>query len=139
MDDDPVLLRRLRARGFRVTPQRRAVVEALQGDQVHLSAEEVFAAARHRIPEISLATVYNTLNELAALGELLEVRVAGGATRYDPNVVDGHHHLVCTGCGAIFDVRPSGVTGLGLADEDRRGFELTGVEVTFRGRCPACR
>ena len=61
---------RLQARGWRITPQRRAVIGALDGEHVHLSAEQVHAAARRAVPEVSLATVYNTLNELADMGEI---------------------------------------------------------------------
>ncbi len=132
------LLERLRERNWRITPQRRVVAEVLHGDHVHLSADEVFANARGRLPEISLATVYNTLGELVAMGEVREVRVAEGPVRYDPNSRSPHQHLVCTRCGALFDVDPLGVSGLALSDRDRHGFCLVEVEVTFRGLCEAC-
>jgi Fur family ferric uptake transcriptional regulator len=138
MSQTASLLERLRARQWRITPQRRTVAEVLHGDHVHLSADEVFAAARHRLPEISLATVYNTLNELVAMGEVSEVRAGTGVTRYDPNVHVRHHHLVCTGCGAILDVRPEGLAGLRLTGTDRHGYSVDDVEVVFRGRCPNC-
>lgn len=138
MSQGASLLERLRARQWRITPQRRTVAEVLHGDHVHLSADEVFAAARGRLPEISLATVYNTLNELVAMGEVSEVRAGAGVTRYDPNVHIHHHHLVCTGCGAILDVRPEGIDGLRLTGHDRHGYSVDDVEVVFRGRCPRC-
>lgn len=132
------LLDRLRARQWRITPQRRAVASVLTGEHVHLTAEDVHQAAQVLVPELSLATVYNTLNELAVMGEVLEVRVADGPTRYDPNVGAGHHHLVCRECGTIYDVVPSGLDGLGLARSQRHGFAIEDVEITFRGRCPTC-
>jgi Fe2+ or Zn2+ uptake regulation protein len=99
------LLERLRDRGWRVTSQRRAVAEALHGEHVHLTADEVHRRARDVLPEVSLATVYNTLNEMVAMGEVAEVRHARGPSRYDPNVgVMPHHHLLCTVCGSLFDV-----------------------------------
>lgn len=69
---------RLQARGWRITPQRRAVLRALDGEHVHLSADQVHAGARRVVPEVSLATVYNTLNELVAMGEISEIRLADG-------------------------------------------------------------
>lgn len=132
------LLERLRQRSWRLTPQRRAVAQVLRGDHVHLTADDVLAAARTEVPEISLATVYNTLNELVAMGEVLEVRVAGGPARYDPNAGVPHHHLVCRSCGAIYDIQPQGVDRLQLSGGDRHGFGTVEVEVTFRGLCPAC-
>jgi Fe2+ or Zn2+ uptake regulation protein len=114
------------------------VVEVLRGEHVHLSADEVYRQARARLPEISLATVYNTLNELVSLRELQEVHVAGGPTRYDPNVLQPHHHLVCTDCGALYDVTPEGVAGLRLPASQRHGFRVADVSVVFRGRCARC-
>ncbi len=121
-----------------MTPQRRAVAEVLTGEHVHLSAEAVHLAAQERLPEISLATVYNTLNELVAMGEVLEVAAGAGPKRYDPNVEIRHHHLVCTHCGALRDVFPSRVNAIALSTGDQAGFTLTGVDIVFQGLCPAC-
>jgi Fur family transcriptional regulator, stress-responsive regulator len=131
------LLSRLRARHWRLSSQRRVVAEVFVGDHVHLTAEEVHTLARKGLPEISRATVYNTLNELAAMGELLEVVVVGGSKRYDPNIGDEHDHLVCDSCHAIRDVvrsrRPSMIPEGGPA-----GYVVRGVEITYRGLCPKC-
>src|SRR5918992_2741657 len=102
------LLQRLRGRGWRMTSQRRVVAEVLDGDHVHLTADEVHARTAHRLPEISRATVYNTLGELVSLGEVIEVSTDGRAKRYDPNAHHPHQHLVCSNCGSIRDVRPEG-------------------------------
>jgi Ferric uptake regulator family len=87
------LLERLRQRRWRMTPQRRVIAEVLAGEHVHFTADEVHARAAARLPEISRATVYNTLNELVKLVEVLQVSPDGGAKRYDPNATDPHHHL----------------------------------------------
>jgi Fur family ferric uptake transcriptional regulator len=132
------LVDRLRSRGWRVTPQRRAVAEVLVGDHVHFTAEDVHERARAAVPEISLATVYNTLGELVAMGEILEVRAARGPVRYDPNVHTAHHHLICTICGKLLDVSPVGVEKVSLYGAAAHGFVIDDVDVTFRGRCPDC-
>jgi Fur family ferric uptake transcriptional regulator len=129
---------RLGARGWRITPQRRAVIGALRGEHVHLSAEQVHAAARREVPEVSLATVYNTLNELIGMGEIGEIRLSDGTTRYDPKIGPDHHHLVCDQCGLTFDVEPRGVDGLSLPRAQRYGMLVDAVEVVFRGRCSNC-
>jgi Fur family transcriptional regulator, stress-responsive regulator len=129
---------RLRARGWRITPQRRAVVSALAGEHVHRTAEQVHAAARALVPEVSLATIYNTLNDLVAMGEISELRVADGSARFDPKVGPGHHHLVCGGCNRIFDVEPRGTDAIDLPSEQRHGMRIDAVEIVFRGRCSAC-
>jgi Fe2+ or Zn2+ uptake regulation protein len=132
------LLERLRGRGWRMTSQRRVVAEVLDGDHVHLTADEVHARAAQRLPEISRATVYNTLGELVLLGEVSEVATDGRAKRYDPNGHAPHQHLLCSGCGSIRDVRPAGDLLADLPAEERFGFTITAVDVTYRGLCPDC-
>jgi Fur family transcriptional regulator, stress-responsive regulator len=126
------LLERLREREWRLTPQRRV------GENVHLTAEAIHLQSQSRLPEISLATVYNTLNELVAMGEVLEVAAGNGPKRYDPNVTVAHQHLVCTACGTLRDVFSMGDGMIELCDDDRHGFVVTGIEIVFQGLCPAC-
>jgi Fur family ferric uptake transcriptional regulator len=135
MDD---LLQRLRGRGWRITSQRRVVAEVLDGDHVHLTADEVHALAVARLPEISRATVYNTLGEMVSLGEVTELSTDGRAKRYDPNAHRPHQHLVCSGCGVIRDVRPLGDPLDGLPSDQRFGFAVSEAAITYRGLCPAC-
>ncbi|MET9469537.1 Fur family transcriptional regulator [Streptomyces sp. NPDC006544] len=132
------LLERLRGRGWRMTSQRRVVAEVLDGDHVHLTADEVHARAVKRLPEISRATVYNALGELVSLGEVVEIATDGRAKRYDPNAHHPHQHLVCSGCGLIRDVHPGGDPLADLPVEDRFGFTVSGVDVTYRGLCGSC-
>ncbi len=132
------LLDRLRRRGWRLSPQRRVVAESLAGEHVHLTADQVHETAGRLLPELSRATVYNTLNELVAMGEVLEVSVVNGAKRYDPNVAVHHHHLVCRSCQAIRDVVPGARTDA-LAEDARAGYTIDEVEVIYRGLCPDCR
>ncbi|MEV7196485.1 Fur family transcriptional regulator [Streptomyces sp. NPDC093510] len=132
------LLQRLRGRGWRMTAQRRVVAEVLDGDHVHLTADEVLARATVRLPEISRATVYNTLGELVSLGEVIEVATDGRAKRYDPNAHRPHQHLVCSGCGTIRDVHPIGDPLADLPSSERYGFSVSTAEVIYRGVCPDC-
>jgi Fe2+ or Zn2+ uptake regulation protein len=115
------------------------VAEVLAGEHVHLTAEAVYSRARILLPEISLATVYNTLNELVDMGEVLEISTGDGPKRYDPNTTVGHHHLYCVVCGALRDVNPDGADRLALPGSQQHGFELLDVNIVFRGRCPDCR
>lgn len=133
------LIERLREKDWRMTAQRRAVAEVLSGSNLHLPADEIYKRARDILPEISRATVYNTLGELVDMGELEEVQFNPGPTLFDPNARIPHHHLVCSNCGKISDIRPRGLENLRLSREDEQGFSLEEVEVVFRGRCAACR
>lgn len=132
------LLQRLRDRGWRLTAQRRVVAEVLAGEHVHLTADEVHARASQRLPEISRATVYNTLGELVSLGELVEVSTDQRAVRYDPNAHRAHQHLLCGGCGTIRDVHPTGDPLAALPESERFGYTVSDVELTYHGLCPDC-
>lgn len=132
------LLQRLRDRGWRLTAQRRVVAEVLDGEHVHYTADEVHAHAADRLPEIARATVYNTLSELVTIGEVLEVSTDGRAKRYDPNARHAHQHLVCSHCGTIRDVHPTGDPLAALPEGERFGFTVSDATVTYRGLCPSC-
>jgi Fe2+ or Zn2+ uptake regulation protein len=118
-----------------MTAQRRVIAEAMTGEHVHLTADEVLDRARRSLPEVSLATVYNTLNELVSIGEVQEIAHPDGRKRYDPNIADRHHHLLCVDCGRMLDVHADDPR---LPADQRHGFELLAVEVTYRARCPDC-
>ncbi len=108
------------------------------GEHVHLTAEAIHAAAQTALPEISMATVYNTLNELANMGEVREISAGNGPKRYDPNTTIAHQHLLCTGCGTLRDVAPEGEDTLKLPLHERYGYQVVGLDIMFRGLCPAC-
>ena len=131
------LSRRLRTRGWPMTPQRAAVVAVLDEEHGHASAETVHAAVRRAGGRVSLATVYNTLTALAAMGELRELRAGRGPTLFDVNALP-HHHLVCDECGRIIDIDAAVARGVRLPDDQADGFEVRSVDVVFHGRCSAC-
>ena len=126
-----------RAAGLRITPQRQAVFRALYRATDHPTAEVVYARVCEEVPSISLRTVYGVLHDLVGLGEVNALDVGLGATRYDPTP-DHHHHLVCTSCGEVRDLFLDGVD-VDVPAEQAGGFELGAPEITWRGRCPACR
>lgn len=130
------LIELFHARGLRVTPQREAIFALLQGEERHPTVEAVHGAARAAMPSISLKTVYQTVNDLAAMGEVSLLDVGTGSVRIDPNVETPHHHLVCTSCGTVRDVALAEVPH--LPPEHRRGFRVVAVEVVFRGTCRHC-
>lgn len=130
------LTEEFRANGLKITPQRQSVFRALSGSTVHPNAEAIYALVSAELPSISLRTVYQTLNDLTAMGELTALDIGTGATRFDPNQ-EPHHHLVCAACGRVDDVAAS-VPGVALPAEVAAGFEVTATEVVFRGRCADC-
>lgn len=126
-----------RRQGLRVTPQRQAIFRLLHGDVSHPTVESLYEQARVEMPTISLKTVYQTVHDLADLGEVDLLDLGTGSLRVDPNVEDDHHHLVCTRCGRVRDV-PVEFDGLRLPPRHRRDFTVDSVEVIFRGRCDDC-
>ena len=131
------LTERFRARGLRVTPQRQAIFRLLHGDATHPTVETLYERARADMPTISLKTVYQTVHDLEAMGEVELIHLGTGSVRVDPNVESAHHHLICTVCGRVRDVLVD-VRDLRLPVRDRRGFTVSDVEVHFRGVCEDC-
>jgi Fe2+ or Zn2+ uptake regulation protein len=127
-----------RATGRKVTAQRLCIFRALQGDETHPSAESVHATVSKEMETISLKTVYQTLHDLAELGEINSLDVGTGMTRFDPNVDDPHHHLVCRRCGNVRDLVVS-FPALSIPKGAELGFEVGSAEIVFRGLCPSCR
>ena len=127
---------RWRSRGLKVTPQRLAVHRVVAASVAHPDAEEVWVAVRRELPSISLRTVYEVLHTLADLGEIRELDLGTGSSRFDPTT-SNHHHLVCTTCGAVADVVLAGPPPE-VPDEQRQGFTLQRHEVNFRGLCRSC-
>ena len=131
-----LLYEQFRAQGYRLTPQRRAIIRVLLDDGTHVTADHVYTQARDVMPDLSPATVYNTLHELAEMGMLMELDLGLGERRYDILTAD-HAHLVCLDCGHIEDV-PYDSSALELLPEHTRGFKVIDRRVTFRGYCPNC-
>jgi Fe2+ or Zn2+ uptake regulation protein len=126
-----------RERGLRVTPQRQAIFRLLHGDDAHPTVEALYDSARIEMPTISLKTVYQTVHDLEAMGEVTLLDLGTGSVRVDPNVEHRHHHLICTVCGKVRDVTVD-VAALRLPARDRRGFSVDDVQVNFRGVCDVC-
>jgi Fe2+ or Zn2+ uptake regulation protein len=126
-----------RARSLKVTPQRQCIFRVLHGNATHPTAEAVYAAASAEMPTISLKTVYQTLNDLASMGEIALLDVGTGASRFDPNVEGSHHHLVCEQCGKVRDLFVD-FGQLDVPSSERQGFTVGSAEVIFRGRCAEC-
>lgn len=125
-----------RASGRKVTPQRQRIFELLHGDPSHPTAEALHARVVRDMPSVSLRTVYATLHELAEMGELQELALGTGSTRFDPNV-SGHHHLVCRSCGRVADVEHD-APPVAAPDATATGFVVEATEIVFRGRCASC-
>jgi Fur family peroxide stress response transcriptional regulator len=130
---DPGLNERLATGGFRFTPQREQVYDVLLQKRDHPTAEEVFIRAKAKMPDISMATVYNCLDALVKCGLARQVNLERGAARFCPNMHE-HCHFYCDECASVFDIDPLPRNGIALPP----GFEAERFDVAIHGRCPAC-
>ncbi|GAA2055956.1 Fur family transcriptional regulator [Leifsonia soli] len=127
----------LRGAGLKATRGRVAVLEALT-DHPHVDAETVFRTLIPALPGTSIQNVHNVLGDLTAAGLLRRIEPAGSPALYERRIGDNHHHVVCTGCGAVADIDCAVGHAPCLHPSDAGGFVIDTAEVTFWGLCPSC-
>ena len=120
-----------------MTPQRRAVLQVVNESAEHLTAGEIYEAARRVLPTISFATVYNSLKFLKGAGLLREVSFGKASSRYDRET-GRHDHAVCTCCGKLVDFDLEETPRLARAAARRSRFKAVSVHLTLVGVCPDC-
>jgi Fur family peroxide stress response transcriptional regulator len=132
------LIARLKETGYRLTPQRVAVLKVLAESDRHLSVEEIHEAVRVDFPMTSLATVYKTLATLKEIGEVSEVMMKDGSSRIDGQSGAPHPHLICMTCGEILDADLAGQDDLIGQLVSSHQYEIKGYRLDFFGFCPDC-
>jgi len=128
----------LRARGYRMTPQRMAILHVLHHDGAHLSPTEVFARAREALPGLTEATVYRTLEFLADNGLAHSAHIGNGHLVYEIAKQEHHHHLICRKCGGELQIEHASLEKVYEQLEASSGFRFIDSHVTFFGLCPGC-
>ena len=132
------LIARLKEQGFRLTPQRKAVLKVLADSPNHPSVEQIYRQVKKDFPMTSLATVYKTVTLLKELGEVLELGFADGSNRYDGRKPNPHPHLICIQCHKILDPDVDGWKDLPQALSESTGFHILSHRLDFYGICPQC-
>jgi len=122
---------------LRLTPQRAAILRAIDGADRHLSAPEVYDRVRRELPDIAYATIYNGLGYLRDSGLIQEVRLHEGPALYDRRT-DRHDHLVCRSCGQVEDYRLAEVEAATEQVARDTGYAIERFQVIFEGVCPDC-
>ena len=130
--------RMLRERGYRVTPQRRMVLDAVCEGGGHLTLEEVHARLEQKEPPVSLATLYRALDFLVDQHLVVAAQRADGKTVYEIARLAPHHHLICQVCGAEVEIDHAEVGRLCDRIQDQYGFSLDCDHLTLRGLCREC-
>jgi Fur family transcriptional regulator, ferric uptake regulator len=128
----------LRASGYRVTPQRQLVLEAVTKLE-HATPEEIYAEVKQTAVGVNVSTVYRTLELLEQIGLVTHTHLGHGAHRYHLAADAQHIHLVCRGCGAIIQLDPTAVDSLVHTLITDYGFETDVGHLTVFGRCEQCR
>jgi len=127
----------LRARGFRMTPQRMAILHVLRHERTHLSPAEVYKKALVEVPGLTEPTVYRTLEFLADIALVRPSYSSSGHLTYEIAGSD-HHHIVCRNCGSEIEVEHTLLENLYRLLETTSGYRSIDSHVTFFGVCPKC-
>jgi Fe2+ or Zn2+ uptake regulation protein len=127
----------LRSRGFRMTPQRMAILHVLRHAGSHLTPSEVYKLAQQEFPRITEPTVYRTLEFLAENGLVRPSQTGNGHFTYQI-AGDDHHHLVCRACGSEIEVEHTLLENLYRTLEKSSGYRNIDSHLTFFGVCPSC-
>ncbi|HYA86625.1 MAG TPA: transcriptional repressor [Nitrospirota bacterium] len=130
------VLAKYRNLGFKLTPQRIAILNYLEGNNRHPSAEDIHRAVAKKFPTLSLATVYTTLGALKEKGRVLELTIDPGKKRYDPETAK-HNHLICVSCKKIIDIPAS--NPIDFPEASRQDFSIIESHVQYYGHCPECK
>jgi Fur family transcriptional regulator, ferric uptake regulator len=128
----------LRSRGYRVTPQRQLVLEAI-GKLDHATPEEIAASVQETARGVNISTIYRTLELLDKLGLVTHTHLGHGAPTYHLATESDHVHLVCQDCGRVTEVSPDAIRALITALDEGHGFETDVAHLTVFGRCAECR
>lgn len=122
---------------FGLTKQREVVLQVIRDAPEHLTANEVFGAAKELLPSISFATVYNSLRYLKDAGHIAEISFGNGASRFD-RMTHRHDHAICTSCGKLVDIEMEIPGDILKRAAKQSKFKPESLEFTLRGKCPGC-
>jgi Fur family ferric uptake transcriptional regulator len=129
----------LRRRGFKITPQRLAILDAVTSSHEHLTPAEIYNRVSREHPGIGLVTVYRTLDIFTELGLICEMHLGGNCHSYlmrRPSV--HHHHLICSDCGTVIDFTDCNLDELEERLTRETDFTINGHVLEFLGQCPDC-
>jgi Fe2+ or Zn2+ uptake regulation protein len=127
----------LREQGYRLTPQRLAILEVLMSSHGHLTPTEIYQQVAPTIPGMTEATVYRTLNFMVSQNLVLVAHLGKGQLVYEYAEYD-HHHLICSRCGDMQEIDHEQLKHLYGQFSKETGYQIHSIHTTFFGLCPAC-
>ncbi len=117
--------------------QRELILQTLQNNPVHPTADYIYAKVREQMPNISLGTIYRNLKQLADNGTIKSIDGLDGVTHFDHNTTI-HYHFICNQCKKIYDIDRSILPEITLRISEKTGFSVESHEITLRGVCNNC-
>ena len=132
------LIKFLKEKGYKVTPQRIAVYDILKNTKEHPSVDMLYSKLQPVYPTMSLATVYKSLEVFKELGLVQELNVGEDKFRYDANV-NQHPHITCVDCGKVEDVDDEMFFDLIDQVANKTGYQMVNQQLYFFGYCPNCK
>lgn len=132
------MMKKLKTKGCRLTPQRLAVVKILAASEDHLSADKIFERVKPDFPSTSLATIYKTVTLLKKIGELMEIGFVDDSNRYDGMRPYPHPHLICMKCKTMLDPDIPTLSELPKELAQKTGYQIVNHRLDFFGICPQC-
>jgi Fur family ferric uptake transcriptional regulator len=130
------LRRTLHERGFRMTPQRQLVLDAVH-ELGHATPEQICATVQRQAPAVNITTVYRTLDLLERLGLVRHTHLGHGAPSYSAGEHE-HVHLVCHWCGSIGELPTETLDDLADRLRADHGFQLDATHLALSGTCVSC-
>lgn len=122
---------------IKVTPQRIAIYKELSSTGEHPSAEIIYKKIKKYYPNISLTTIYRTLETFEKLGIISVANILHDAARYDANL-NPHHHLVCVVCKRVEDFYDDSLSNLTIPEESLDNYKVLGYSIQLNGICREC-
>ena len=118
--------------------QREIILKTLRENPIHPTADALYALVRNELPNVSLATVYRNLNQLAEQGIIRKISALDDKVHFDHNL-ESHYHFICIKCKKVYDVPYDVAQDLAKALREHTGLEAVATDVLFKGICNHCK
>ena len=128
----------LRQHNYKLTPQRRVVIKAIASKLEHLTPGAIYEKVHQHHPDIGLVTIYRTIEILAKLKLICELRAGSSCRSYTISAPGHHHHLICSNCGKVVEFTGCELGKVQQSLAEETGFRIDGHLLEYTGLCQAC-
>lgn len=139
MKDTGRLEAELKKKGYKLTEQRRLIIEVFSENPGHHTAQEIFDLAKRKLRSINFSTIYRNLELLSALDIINKLYIESGTSHYELCGGTHHHHIICKGCGETREMNICPYESLEEEKLNELGFKVTDHKFEIYGYCSKCR